>query len=317
MKVKLFTHNDLDGVGCAILGKLVFEDKIDIEYCSYDNINDKVKDFYSSYGADKNNYDKVFITDISVSEEVAQIIEWYTCPEVKLFDHHGTALNLNRYDWAKVMEEDQIYDDSGAIYKTSGTYLFFEYLREYGMFGERSLGWGLDICAFVDTVRKYDTWEWNTVFNDVKPKQWNDLFYLYGRDRFIEMIIDKIGGSRFKFSDADIMMLEITQEKIDRYIESKQKQMIEKEILNFKVGIVFAEQYHSEVGNVLATNNPHLDFIVLINPSYSVSYRGIKDEINLGQDVAKIFGGGGHPKAAGSPISEDIKNKIIDLIFGN
>ena len=30
MKIKLFTHTDLDGIGCAILGKLTFND-IDIE----------------------------------------------------------------------------------------------------------------------------------------------------------------------------------------------------------------------------------------------------------------------------------------------
>ena len=45
MKIKLFTHTDLDGVGCAILAKLAFEN-VDIEYCNYDDINQKSKRIY-------------------------------------------------------------------------------------------------------------------------------------------------------------------------------------------------------------------------------------------------------------------------------
>jgi hypothetical protein len=33
-KIKLFTHNDLDGIGCAILANLFFID-LDIEYWDY------------------------------------------------------------------------------------------------------------------------------------------------------------------------------------------------------------------------------------------------------------------------------------------
>ena len=43
--VKLFTHTDLDGIGCAILAKLAFGDNVNIEYCNYDNINESVKKF--------------------------------------------------------------------------------------------------------------------------------------------------------------------------------------------------------------------------------------------------------------------------------
>ena len=59
-----------------------------------------------------------------------------------------------------------------------------------------------------------------------------------------------------------------------------------------------------------------MDFIVIINPSVSVSYRTVKDNINLGKDIASVYGGGGHPKAAGSPISDDIREQIINMMFG-
>ena len=47
--IKLFTHTDLDGVGCAILAKLTFgAEAVDIEYCNYDDINTKVEEYFNS-----------------------------------------------------------------------------------------------------------------------------------------------------------------------------------------------------------------------------------------------------------------------------
>ena len=43
--VKLFTHTDLDGVGCAVLAKFAFGNDVDIEYCNYDDIDSKVEDY--------------------------------------------------------------------------------------------------------------------------------------------------------------------------------------------------------------------------------------------------------------------------------
>ena len=40
--IKLFTHTDLDGIGCAILAMLAYED-VEIKYCNYDDINEKVE----------------------------------------------------------------------------------------------------------------------------------------------------------------------------------------------------------------------------------------------------------------------------------
>jgi len=314
MKVKLFTHTDLDGVGCAILAKNEAFADVDIEYCDYNNVNEKIKTFI------ENNewvrYDFVYITDISINEEVAELIS-NTQPDCftngfklaemfQLLDHHPTALYLNKYYWCKVSIEE-----NGE--KTSGTRMFYDYLIE-NEYIDKSSPWNKSLFTFVEIVKRYDTWLWKEKYNDDTPKKWNDLLYIYGRNRFVEKVCEKLDNNTTLLDMTDIILLELNQEKIDRYIDSKQKQIIEKDILGYRAGIIFAEQYHSEVGNTLAINNPHLDFIVLIDPSYSVSYRTVKD-IDLGKDIAKVYGGGGHPKAAGSPISDEIKNKIIDIMF--
>ena len=60
--------------------------------------------------------------------------------------------------------------------------------------------------------------------------------------------------------------------------------------------------------------HPELDFVVIINIDKTISYRTNKNNIDLGE-FAKIYGGGGHPQAAGSPVSDEVKNKIIDMLF--
>lgn len=310
-KIKLFTHTDLDGIGCAILGELAFgKNNIDVEYCNYDDINKKVKDLFFSYEVFE--YDEIFITDISISLKLAHdinvCISGSGCfPEVKLIDHHPTALELDKYDWCNVKIEDEKE-------KTSGTRMFYDHLY----FGDE-----LDniirldgLFEFVENIKKYDTWLWKTKYDNNTPKKLNDLLYIKGRERFISDVIKgfKTKGC-YEFNKTDWLLLELEQEKIDKYIEKKNEQIIKRNILDYKAGVVFGEQYHSELGNKLAELNPHLDFIVIINPSYAISYRGIKNDINLGKDIAKVYGGGGHPKSAGSPIGDEVRDKILDILF--
>ena len=47
---------------------------------------------------------------------------------------------------------------------------------------------------------------------------------------------------------------------------------------------------------------------------YSVSYRTIKDNVDV-SEFAKIFDGGGHKKSSGSPIDKYMKDSIIEELF--
>ena len=56
--IKLFTHTDLDGVSCEILGRIAFGEDIDVVRCGYGNINDKVEEFINGKKKkdDKNDF---------------------------------------------------------------------------------------------------------------------------------------------------------------------------------------------------------------------------------------------------------------------
>ena len=169
--------------------------------------------------SEKDKYDLVFITDISVNEEVAEIIECYkdekVYPKITLLDHHPTALELNKYEWANVIIKDKLIWSSVDFnadqeYKVSGTYLFYKWLNEnnYNMESIKCLGDQRNLSFFVETVRRYDTWEWKTIFNIEEPKLWNDLFYILGRDIFMDKIFQKI-QARMEFDETDNLLLKL------------------------------------------------------------------------------------------------------------
>ena len=95
--IKLITHTDLDGVGCAILATIVFKNNIDITYC---HVPDEVNEYLNKNLNELNTYEKVYITDCSCDEQYFKLI-----PHIRLFDHHITAESLNKFSNATVKVE--------------------------------------------------------------------------------------------------------------------------------------------------------------------------------------------------------------------
>lgn len=300
--IKLFTHTDLDGVSCEILGRIAFGEDIDVVRCGYGNIDDKVEEFINS----DEEYDKLFITDISVKKELADALN-NVSDKVILLDHHKTALWLNEYPFALVQVEDK------SVGKMCGAYLFYEYLKK----NHKEFDDTPALKLFIDYVRMYDTWEWKEKYDNIIPKRLNDLMYIDGPNEFIDKMVYRLGNNLFIFDDTDLMKLQIEQTYINSYIAQKNETLIVNDSLfpGHTVGITFADKYISELGNKLCELHPELDFVVLINMStLTVSYRTVKDDLDL-SDIAKGFGGGGHPKASGSRFDVSIVNDMLNNIF--
>ena len=258
---------------------------------------------------EQDNTIPIYITDIRVNEETAELLN--KRGNVKLLDHHPTALGLNKYDWC-----DVVIEDSKGI-KTSGTMLFYHWLSMNGCLSEE-LDNNKALERFAELVRDYDTWRWSTLGDDgIICKQVNDLLYLYGRDDFVRWCISEIHDEVFpRLYAKDEVVLKIKQDEIDRYIEEKDKTMFANTVCGKVCGFVFADRYVSELGNRLCKMHPEIDYVAMIDiDGCTVSYRTVKEDIDLGKDVASLFGGGGHPKAAGSKFSQEIKLKVVENIF--
>ena len=294
---------DLDGVTPVILSNLV---GFDFEYKLFDL--DELSDFISEK-IDTNyfdKYDKIIITDLSVSVSVAdKIVDSVYKDKFKLFDHHATAKYLNDYDFAYVCE-------SIDSHKECGTTLYYNYLiKKYNndILKKKS------VVTFVELVRQCDTWQ----FTDMKKEalDLSSLHAFYGIDTFIENYTSFLKKNDvFHYTNFDNTILKSLNRKKQEYIESMKDKVIIRKIRNYNIGFVFAEEYRSELGHYICEKYmDKIDFACIINLNTHISFRGIKDiEINK---FAEIYGGGGHPKACAIPLPNGLKKLIISYIFGD
>ncbi|AST91832.1 oligoribonuclease [Sutcliffiella cohnii] len=300
--IHLFTHNDLDGIGCAIIAKLTFQKKVEVHYNSVGSLNIQVEKFIEAGNIEH----KLMITDLSVNERNEALITTFieNGGNAILIDHHKSALHLNEHSWGNVTVE---YED-GRL--TSATSLLFDYLKEEGEITTNKA-----IEDFVELVRQYDTWEWDANGN-TEAKRLNDLFYMLSIDEFVDRMLPRLERNEpFQFDDFESQILDLEENKMERYLRRKQRELIQTNIDGKIVGVVFAESYISELGNEFGKHNTHLDYIAIVNMgSRRISLRTVHDEIDVSL-IASQFDGGGHSKAAGCLLTDKAYTLFVSNTF--
>lgn len=303
MKLLLSHIADLDGITPVILLNLL---KIDFNYELFE-VNELSEFILNKINSDYfDKYDEVFITDLGITKECADAINSKYKNKFKLFDHHESHYYLNDYEFATVME-------SHDNFKVCGTFLFYNYL--INTYNSDILKKN-SIITFVELVREGDTWQ----FTDLKEESFNlnNLLYFYGRDKFIENYSKFLSdNNEFYFNNTELVILESLNRQKQEYIESFKDKVIIKEINEYKIGFVFAENYRSELGNYLAEQYfNQVDFIGIINMNRHISFRG-KKEFMPTNKFAEIYGGGGHPLASAMDLPIDLKEKVLKYIYDN
>jgi len=299
---KLLSHNDLDGVGCGILAKLAFGKEVKVRYNSVSGLDREVEWFLENNDLETG----LFITDLSVNEKNEKKLDvfYQDGGKVLLLDHHKTALSFNEYEWGRVIVEDA----EGKL--TSATSLFYDYLVTQQLLNPSNA-----IAEFVELVRQYDTWEWEKNGNH-QAQRLNALFYLITIEEFEEKMIDRLTTSeQFQFDAFEIRLLDMEDNKIERYIRRKRRELVQTQTDGHYAGIVYAESYHSELGNELGKEYPHLDYIAILNVGGKrVSFRTIHNHIDV-SEVAGSFGGGGHAKASGCSLTKEAYQLFVAETF--
>ncbi|MED3550813.1 oligoribonuclease [Cytobacillus praedii] len=299
---KLLSHNDLDGVGCGILAKLAFGNDVKVRYNSISALNREVEWFLEN--DEKETF--LMITDLSVNEENEKRLEsfYQDKGKVQLIDHHKTSLSLNEYEWGHVVVEDE----EGKL--TSATSLLYDYLIKHQHLNPTNA-----ISEFVELVRQYDTWEWEKN-NNQQARRLNALFFLISIDEFEEKMIQRLKQEDFfYFDEFEKKLLDMEDDKIERYIRRKRRELVQSQIGDHFAGIVYAESYHSELGNELGKEYPHLDYITIINiGGKRLGFRTIHDHIDL-SEVAGKYGGGGHAKASGCSLTDETYKQYVTDTF--
>lgn len=304
MKVFLISHiADLDGVMPVILTDLTFED-YDYKLLDIGQIDD-----YMINSLDNNlfdSYDKVFMTDLNISEEVADRINNSDFKnKFQVLDHHIGKIGMNKYDFIKVVDEVNGIKESGAS-------LYYQYLLENypnDLLKRESVNY------MVSLVRLGDTWQWKT-FDVPEARDIGTVLSYYGNDDFINYYSNFLRKNReFYFTPSENAIIKADKTKKELYIENMKEKMVIRRINNHNVGIVFAENYRSELGNDLAEYFINeIDLVMIINLNRSISFRCVRDDVDL-SEFARYFNGTGHKKASGAPLIENTRETFIDMFL--
>lgn len=299
-KYLLISHvADEDGLTPVILSKLVFK--------NIDFILTEPKGVDKSYLDNVDNYDFVYITDLNVSDELALKINDNNELKNKtlIFDHHKSAIHLNKYDYITVIDESDHR-------KESATSIFYEYLCNIS---DNDILHKESTKGLVEQVRIIDTYDFKHE-NDLKAHNLDYLFSILGRDKYISYFDEYIKThDSFEYGEKENFLIELEKDKVDNYLKQKSEEMIRVNLDGHDVGLVYAERYRSQLGNHLINLYDDIDFAVIISITRSVSYRG-NGKVDLSVFAAK-YGGGGHKNASGNSLPEGLLQNITKLIFEN
>lgn len=295
MKDMIITHaKDVDGVSPVILLQLI-KRKVDFYLLEIEEVEEKVPALLKE---DLKDYEYIYVTDLSLGEELYEWIDQQPWKEkFHLFDHHISQQYASRYSFVTLDVNE------------CATSLFYKYLKTNHLLLQSP-----KIEQYVTHVFHLDLWHW-VKKNDFTAKKLGDLFGIYGNLGYIEHFVKNLEEESIPIiADAEAELLEIEESRIQRYFERKKEQLMEFRYQHYKMGVVFAENYRSELGMLLQEARPDLDFIAMINASGGVSLRTQREDVDLAE-IASSFGGGGHKKASGFGISDDIKVAMIKNIF--
>lgn len=304
-KIHIFTHNDLDGMGVQIIGRLYAQSvgmPCEVHKCNYQTINQEVMKCLSGYR--DGEIEEIIIGDISVLEDTAKMLDLVSklgIP-VSLRDHHATAEWLNKYDWAYVAEKEM-----GIPY--CGTWLL---AMDYSEIYQK-------MAVFVNTVDDWDTWKWKTNGN-VHARRLATLYKTMSDEEFIEYIMnldmDNVKNPEDLFTVYANKIVDATEKTINSAAKGCEENMWvstmkfkthNKKKVALKVGIVFAYNNVSEIADYIIDRHPELDLVMIGALPRAFSFRTQKDlPIPLGEIAKQVTGsGGGHPHSAGAAISTE------------
>jgi len=315
MKNIILSHNDQDGYGVNVIANVITKINpsiiFHIENCSYKSIN--LHGYRALSGIEQfselnvKNCDKLIITDITMSDKM---MSWANnFKNVICLDHHEPKAYLSElYSWCKV---EQV-DSEGE--QTSGTLMFFKYAVAQGWLEGLTDEQYLRLLEFCRRVRDYDIWLWKAN-NDLIPKWQNDIFGFMDREEFIEKATECVLNDE-DFVDKYKSIVDVLSKIYSNYKRSKIEEIKTSDELNgklgFKLGILFADQYISELGNDLC-NETEYDAILMVNADKGLcSLRSLEFDVSK---VAQMYGGGGHLLASGFTLdNEIIFNNLLDML---
>ncbi len=284
----LFTHNDLDGLVCALLARQAMPDMA-VFFCEYSSLATIVRGRLG-------RFDQYWFTDLSLRDDELFGELRATDAEVFWFDHHASSAGQ---DW---MAECRI--------DVSGEQCAAEVLKGY--LDEQGADVAVPLLTLLDYAHDQDLWRRQIP----EAQDFNDILgHLTVQQLFDELSGDL--GRVYQWTDAMRTACDATQAARRRSVELARVTSAEVALGDgLRVRACCCWGSVNEVAEELGdpqTLMALLDLRQLERGVLKYSLR-TKSEAIAANRIAERLGGGGHPKASGAPLGADALRLLTEQL---
>jgi nanoRNase/pAp phosphatase (c-di-AMP/oligoRNAs hydrolase) len=248
---------------------------------------------------------KLYFVDFSLKKKEMLDISLNVLEKVIILDHHESA--MNELKSLKSFEEFEIIFDM----KQSGAKITYNYFKDkYEEFigNDDALEYKEIFNKLVfDYIEDRDLWNWElnnsrAVSSAAKLLIKSDDLESF-RDYHSQFNIwenVKIGDTILAYEDKIVAS------------KTKEKKLTKVKINDIEMHMVNATELISEIGNEICKkmNTPSIMYFILPDGNVVLSMRSLKGLSNV-SEIAKSFGGGGHPQASGCTVTMKQLSKLI------
>lgn len=302
--IKIFSHNDLDGFGAPLLLEAVkdtmFPDcEFDLTNCGAGRIDEEFAKWLQS--AESSRATDVYIMDMTPDSD-------YTFKQLNtnfanhwlVFDHHETEAELRQqYSTNSISATDPQVNPSA-------TSLVWDWLKKQPHFNDLSEERRQQLGYLVELIRAYDTWDWQ---NDpdiseeekVAADNFDQLFWFYPLQDSASFVSNVFNVGWEEYAKQNQLLIKTLNERRAKYLKSHLKDTLITKIDGHQLGLVYADDYKSEIAHELLIQHPDVEAALVISP-VSVSLRS-NGKLDVAKFAEKYFNGGGHADAAGGRLT--------------
>ena len=280
----VFTHNDMDGLTCALLTKVAMPDAA-VYFCEYSMLAPLLL-------SKLDRFDTFWLTDLSLKDDAffAQVRD--SGVEMLWFDHHASS---DYQPWMAVCRID-----------LSGNLCAAEVVRDYLV--EQGIEIPIPLQTLVEWTHDQDLWRRQIPeaadFSDI-------LGHLSVQELYDDLSADL--GRVYQWTDRMTAASRATQEARQRSLDLARSTVVELPLdADHRVLACLCWGSVNEVGDALSdarTLVAMLDLRQVERGQVKFSFRTKSNSIEAHR-IAETLGGGGHAKAAGAPLERAVLQSL-------
>ena len=291
--IKIFSHNDLDGFGAPLLLETVKEtmflhSEFDLTNCGAGRIDEEFAKWLQTPEASRTT--DVYIMDMTPDSD-------YTFKQLNTnFANH----------WLREQYSANSIRPANPKVNPSATSLVWDWLTSQPHFMELSEDRRQQLEYLVELIRAYDTWDWQNDPNiseeeRVAADNFDQLFWFYPLQDSASFVANVFSVGWEEYAKQNQLLIKTLNERRAKYLKSHLKDTLITKIAGHQLGLVYADDYKSEIAHELLIQHPDVDAALVISP-VSVSLRS-NGKLDVAKFAEKYFNGGGHADAAGGRLT--------------